>query len=224
MSRKIIVTGDNSKTLLIPALGETYHSTKGALTESKHVFIKEGLFQFDLKEPIKILEMGFGTGLNVMTTLEAISPLNSAKIDYHTIEKYPLSLEEVRLTNYDDLFESQSLKSEFTLIHEVKWNEAFAIRKNFKLTKMKGDLASLSLELNHYDLIYYDAFGPKVQPDLWSEKIMNKMFDCLKLNGILVTYCAQGQFKRNLKKAGFKVESIPGPPGKREMTRALKTK
>ncbi|MDA7803079.1 tRNA (5-methylaminomethyl-2-thiouridine)(34)-methyltransferase MnmD [Crocinitomix sp.] len=219
MDRRIIVTEDKSKTLLIPALNETYHSTHGAKNEAMHVFIAAGLHQIQPnKEKIRILEMGFGTGLNAILTIQEAQ----SEIHYTTIEKYPLPLETIADLDYTELLNDPELSKAFNLLHESNWNSEIRINPLFQFKKIEGDLKSIQLEDKTYDLIYYDAFGPRVQPNLWTESIFKKLYETLDKNGVLVTYCAQGQFKRNLKAVGFDTEALPGPPGKREMTRAIK--
>lgn len=219
MKSEIIVTDDDSKTLLIPELNETYHSTKGALAEALHIFIKEGIVYSDKKQ-LSIFEMGFGTGLNAILSLShAIE--NKISIEYETIEKYPLDYKSAKKLDYLEMASLNKIEEEYRLMFE---SEHFPVQlhPNFQFNSRIGDFKSIALPTNKFDIIFYDAFGPKVQANLWSQPMMEKCFDILKENGFLVTYCAQGQFKRNLKAAGFEVESIPGPPGKREMTRAFK--
>ena len=224
MDRKIIVTEDNSKTLLIPELNETYHSTHGALNEARHVFINAGLdffFEKHLEPEINIFEMGFGTGLNAMVTLEYLRNRN-LKIDYDTLEKYPLTETEIDQMDYAQLLKDNVAEDLFSKIHQSNWEKSSSINAQFYLKKTQGDLKNHQLDKDRYHLIFFDAFGPRIQPNLWSTEVLEKMHQSLKDNGMLVTYCAQGQFKRNLKSVGFEIENIPGPPGKREMTRATK--
>jgi tRNA U34 5-methylaminomethyl-2-thiouridine-forming methyltransferase MnmC len=220
MKREIIVTGDNSKSLLIPELNETYHSVHGAAVESNHVFIVNGLAQAG-KESVRIFEMGFGTGLN------ALLSLNHAKntpiyIVYHTVEKYPLGYELVKLLNHPGQTGLDHLAADFEKMHTCPWGVPAELSGSFTFQKTEGDLLDLDPLKAYYDLIYFDAFGPKVQPALWSADLLRKMYDALVPGGRLVTYCAQGQFRRNLREAGFRTERRPGPPGKREMTVAHK--
>ena len=219
MKRKIIVTADNSKTLLIPELNETYHSTKGALTESKHVFIQEGLLRVE-PSTINIFEMGFGTGLNAILTFEQ-SEKEGLTVQYDSLEAYPLDWETVKEVGYQD-FLSADNQEIFREMHDCPWERNMPLGQKFIIHKIHQKLSDYKGKNSNYDLIYYDAFGPKVQPDLWNEQSLKKMFELLKPSGILITYCAQGQFKRNLKSVGFEVESLAGPPGKREITRAIK--
>lgn len=223
MNRKIIVTQDNSKTLLISELNETYHSTNGAFNEAIHVFIEAGIKYFVQKKELKIFEMGFGTALNALLTLNfAIE--NKIEIDYTSIEKYPLSLELVRELNYPLLIKNEQAPNLFDALHTVPWMISHQIHPLFQLKKIEHDLNTPLPILKDFDIIFYDAFGPRVQPNLWTVDSLQKMYDLLIPGGILVTYCAQGQFKRNLKELGFIVENLPGPKGKREMTRAIKPK
>lgn len=221
MNRKIIVTEDNSKTLLIPSLNETYHSTKGALTESIHVFIKEGLSKINSTSTIQILEMGFGTGLNLLVTLDYVRNKNIG-IDYSTIEKHPLDNSLIQALDYSKLYQNKTIIDHYLYAHQAEWGIKIQLNDEFSFTKLHQDVQFVNLQDESYDLIYYDAFGPKIQPDLWKPTLLSKMYRCLRPQGMLVTYCAQGQFKRNLKEVSFHVESLPGPPGKREMVRATK--
>lgn len=217
-----LVTDDNSHTLFSERFKATYHSTRGAISESKYVFIQNGLQyvheQFQSKE-ISILEVGFGTGLNAfMTYLYAEE--HALKINYQSIEAYPVPIIESVKLNYTNQF-SEEEKVVFNQLHQQEWNRVGQISDSFSLIKH----LCLVEEFNssqQFDIIYFDAFSPSEQPELWTERIFKKMHDLLKENGILVTYCAQGQMKRNIKQTGFKVESLPGALGKREMTRGLK--
>ncbi len=220
MNRKIIVTEDKSKTLLIPALNETYHSIHGALNESLHVFIQTGFNHLLPRNELKIFEMGFGTGLNALVTLnEAMQ--SKTRVTFDTIEKYPITLEEIDALNFEAL-DTLEYANYFKKLHETVWGINTVITPFFNLHKRHADLITADLPTSFYDLIYFDAFGPGTQADLWTETIMSKMFQTLKSGGILVTYCAQGQFKRNLKAVGFEIENLSGPAGKREITRAIK--
>lgn len=223
MDRKIIVTEDNSKTLLIPALNETYHSTHGAYNESKHVFIEAGLKNKAHLKALSVFEMGFGTGLNALLTAEH-AILNQQKITFTTVEKFPLDQTLIRQLNYADFLQEPAHQNLFRQLHEAQWEEPVSLHAYFSLRKMATDINDLQINsfANSFNLIFYDAFAPAVQPELWSEKALQKMYDMLSTDGVLVTYCAQGQFKRNLKSVGFTLENLPGPTGKREMTRAIK--
>lgn len=215
---KLIVTGDGSHTLLNEALDETYHSRHGAIQESMHVFIEQGL-KFLLKEqkpgPISILEVGFGTGLNALLTLtESIK--NELAIAYTSLETYPLGQELWKNLNYPD---PDYL---FNELHKAEWHKWVEITDHFKLLKLEKSLQHTELEPEQFDLIYYDAFAPNKQPEMWEQPVLNKVIKTLKSRGAFITYCAKGQLKRDLKSLGLIVESLPGPPGKREMVRAIK--
>ena len=227
LKREFIITEDGSHTLFVPELNEHYHSIHGAIQESMHVFIQTGLNTFTDKKDISIFEVGFGTGLNALLTLrEAISQQKNIK--YTTIEKYPIRLEEIEILNYPNALGGE-LKNEFELLHNADWGSFSNIDLNknktgeatFNLKKVHLDLRNFAPE-NTFDLIYFDAFSPNVQPELWSEEVFNTMYQCLNVGGILVTYSAKGFVKRNLRSAGFLVKRLPGPLGKREMLRASK--
>jgi tRNA U34 5-methylaminomethyl-2-thiouridine-forming methyltransferase MnmC len=221
MEIEIITTADGSKTIHFPEWNESYHSKHGALQEAKHVYIKSGLaFRFNQfsQNPINLLEIGFGTGLNTMLSL-LFAKQNGIQIHYHSLDKYPLEISSVKDLNYNTLFPDEA--DLFQKLHEVEWETQIEINSQFSLKKLKSDLKSFQSE-PFYDLIYFDAFGPRVQPELWAKPILKKMFDALKPNGIWVTYSCKGQVKRDLMDIGFLVEKIPGPPGKREMLRAIK--
>ncbi len=221
MSVQIITTQDGSHSLFNPELNETYHSVHGAIQESVHVFIKNGLnFLLERSNPdeINILEMGFGTGLNALLTLQK-SLESKNKIQYTTLETFPLHKEIWSNLNYTN---SLSLKSYFEFLHESKWEEWISASENFNLLKLNTKLETVFLEKTQYDLIYYDAFAPNKQPELWTFEVLKKVTESLKPSGIFVTYCAKGQLKRDLKDLGLMVETLPGPPGKKEMVRAIR--
>lgn len=221
MQREIIVTADGSKTIHIPEWNEQYHSTHGALQEARHVFLKNGLEQFAPNTAVKILEVGFGTGLNAILTLEAASKANLT-IQYVGLEAYPVSTLEIEELNYADLFENQELKNLYQLMHRAPWNEVVEILPGFSLEKRHEKMETFEAQFEQFDLIYFDAFGPRTQPEMWELPVLQKMYRITRENGFLVTYCAKGQVKRDLKTVGYEVEVLPGPPGKREMTRAFK--
>jgi tRNA U34 5-methylaminomethyl-2-thiouridine-forming methyltransferase MnmC len=217
-----LVTDDHSHTLFSERFKATYHSTRGAISESKHVFIQNGLQylheQFQPKE-ISILEVGFGTGLNTfMTYLYAKE--NALEINYQSVEAYPVPLEESSQLNYTSQFSEQE-KIVFNQMHQQEWNRVGEISNKFSLTKHLSLLEEFNIQ-KQFDVIYFDAFSPSEQPEIWTETIFKKMYDLLYTNGVLVTYCAQGQMKRNMKQAGFKVKALPGFGSKREMTRGEK--
>lgn len=223
MERKIIKTDDGSVTIHLPEWDEQYHSKHGAVQEARHVFLKMGLYYFQEKEnreKIAILEIGFGTGLNAFLTLIEAEKLD-LKIHYTGVEAYPVSSEEIKQLNYPEAANSESYASEFQKMHEVSWEKETAISSHFDLTKKEMKFEEITAEVN-FDLIYFDAFGARVQPDLWTEDIFHIMFKALRQNGVLVTYAAKGSVRRAMISCGFLVEKLPGPPGKREMLRAVK--
>lgn len=218
MKREIIVTNDGSNSLYIPEMDETYHSVHGAIQEAKHVFIENGLRLLSQSQ-IRVFEVGFGTGLNAFLS-EQYSAENHVNIIYHCIEAFPVEVEVVNELNYNDIVKYDS--TIFNAIHTVDWEVESVISDTFKLTKIEAKIQGFEMEKSVFDLVFFDAFGPRAQSEMWSISILQKMYDCLISTGKLVTYCAQGQFKRDLKSIGFLVGNVPGPPGKREMTIATK--
>ncbi|MFA5301035.1 MAG: tRNA (5-methylaminomethyl-2-thiouridine)(34)-methyltransferase MnmD [Lutibacter sp.] len=219
MERKIMVTADGSTTIHIPEWGEHYHSKHGAIQEAKHVFIKHGLSLFE-NQKINILEIGFGTGLNsFITFLEA--PKLNLTIDYVGVEAFPLAAELVEKMNYVSQLNASEFSEVFTKMHHQRWEIVNQISPNFSLLKRKQFFSEINDE-NKFNLIYFDAFGAKFQPELWTEEIFKIMYKALKTDGVLVTYCAKGSVRRAMQSVGFSVEKLPGPPGKREMLRAVK--
>lgn len=199
--------------------GETYHSRHGAIQEAKHVFIKNGLLLIKEK-PVSILEIGFGTGLNAFITfLEAKK--KHQYIDYVGVEAYPVLKEEVKALNYVSQLDANENDKEFQLMHSCEWGEKNEISDTFSLTKRKQFFNEID-DKNSFDLIYFDAFGFQYQPELWSVEIFSKMYQALKPNGILVTYACRSSIKKAMQEAGFLTEKLQGPPGKREMLRAVK--
>lgn len=222
MKRILKITGDGSPTIYLPELDEHYHSVHGAVQEAKHVFIKNGLNEFKHKQSIQILEIGFGTGLNaLLTCLQSMNNPN-LQINYKGIESDPLSLNELNSIDYSNQIDNELTAEIYSKIISCKWEEETSLLNNFRLTKINTRLQEMDELPNHFDLIYYDAFGPRAQEEMWEARCFQPLFNSLKSGGLLVTYCAQGQFKRNLKQIGFRVEARQGPPGKREMTLAWK--
>ncbi|MGB2758911.1 MAG: tRNA (5-methylaminomethyl-2-thiouridine)(34)-methyltransferase MnmD [Maribacter stanieri] len=219
MKREIITTGDGSKTIQIMDWQEQYHSKHGAIQEAYHVFIKSGLDLFENQE-INILEIGFGTGLNAFITLIEFDKRN-LKVNYTGVEAYPVSIEELNQLNYLEELKSLSRKADFDLMHTSPWGDKVEIVENFNLKKEQILFKEISA-IAEYDLIYFDAFGARVQPELWTVEIFQIMFNAMKSNGYLVTYAAKGSVRRAMQEVGFLVERLPGPPGKREMLRAKK--
>jgi tRNA U34 5-methylaminomethyl-2-thiouridine-forming methyltransferase MnmC len=220
MERDIILTEDGSHSIELAGSHQTYHSRFGAIQESMHVFIRPGLLKLSesgLKR-IRVFEMGFGTGLNTLLTLIEAEKLG-LDIYYETVEQFPLSLEMAARLNYCGQLKRMDLQDKFLLMHE--W-EAAAISPHFFLRKLLIDFNDYAFEDN-FHLIYYDAFGPASQPALWTPGIFEKIERHLYLGGILMTYSAKGDVRRAMSGAGFKVEKLMGPPGKREITCAIKT-
>ena len=219
MKREIIQTQDGSTTIHLPEWEESYHSKHGAIQEAYHVFIKSGLELFPNK-PISILEIGFGTGLNAFITyLEAKKTQRT--INYVGVEAYPVLEEEALQMNYVAELQALEEREVFTTMHQSNWEEKHAIATNFNFTKRQQFFQDIT-DVNQFDLIYYDAFGFRVQPELWSLEIFQKMYSALKIGGVLVTYACRSSIKKAMIESGFTVEKLPGAPGKREMLRATK--
>lgn len=219
MEREIIQTLDGSTTIHLKEWDECYHSKHGAIQEAQHVFIKNGLSLFP-NQSVSILEIGFGTGLNAFISFLESSKLNQS-INYVGVEAYPVNATEVLAMNYVDELNAKSQKEVFEKMHESKWNEKIELTSEFELIKRKQFFDEID-DIEQFDLIYFDAFGYRVQPELWSTAIFQKMYTALRPGGKLVTYAARGVVKRSMIEVGFTVEKLPGPPGKREMFRASK--
>ena len=216
--QKIVKTGDGSHTIFAPGINEHYHSIHGAVQESMHIFIKNG-FDFCTANPVNILEIGFGTGLNALLTALRSIEVNK-KVIYTTVEKYPLDEITVKALNYNNIV-GQNHQSLFGKIHSSPWNADARICNNFIINKIQEDLTTIELP-GSYDLIYFDAFSPDKQPEMWTSKIFRMISDVTVKNGTMVTYCVKGGVKRILLSSGFRVSLIPGPPGKRHILRAIK--
>ena len=214
MKRIITTTDDGSATLYVPELDEHYHSVKGAHTESIHIFINMGMhraLETGAQQPLRIFEVGFGTGLNALLTLEE-AERTGVSVIYYSAELYPLQWSEIEPLHYSDhpLFER---------LHEVAWNEPVEITPHFTLCKLQGDVHQLDIPAA--DVVYFDAFAPEKQPEMWEESFLDKLYAALPPKAVLTTYCAKGEVRRRLQRAGFLVERLPGPPGgKREILRA----
>ena len=216
MKREILITSDGSTTINLPDLNEQYHSKNGSINETYHVFINSGL-KLVSSETVSILEIGFGTGLNgFITYLES-----EKKIDYVGVEAYPVTVEEIEKMNFISVLKAEKDSAIFKKMHSVSWEEKHQISDSFSLRKRKQFFEDID-DKDAFNLIYFDAFGARVQPQLWTVEIFRKMFESLKENGILVTYSAKGSVRRAMQEVGFTVERLPGPPGKREMLRATK--
>ena len=219
MKREIIITSDGSTTIHLPEWNEQYHSKHGAIQEAYHVFIKHGL-ESSSKSEISILEIGFGTGLNAFITFLESKKVNLI-IDYVGIEAYPVEMDEVKKLNYVSELKAESSSTYFDIMHQIEWEKRLSISDDFYLTKRQQFFHEIT-DVECFDLVYFDAFGARVQPDLWSKEIFAIMYNAMKPNSILVTYAAKGSVRRAMQAVGFQVERLPGPPGKREMLRATK--
>ena len=218
MKLSLKLTEDGSHTLYVGKLNEHYHSTHGAIRESMHVFIKQGLLTLNAKS-VRILEIGFGTGLNTLLTISEAFRRNLV-IYYHAVEKYPLTEPEFSKLNYENLLEA-SPEGLLQKIHGCPWNEAVKISEDVTLYKEESDFRSMRPP-SKLNLVYFDAFSPEKQPELWSRDIFEKIAELTDPGAVLVTYSSKGEVRRTLLSSGFEVEKVSGPPGKREMIRAVK--
>lgn len=216
------ITADGSSTLILPGINEQYHSKNGAIQESETVYIKNG-FNYLKGNHLQILEIGFGTGLNCLLTFaSSIKRKSHVHVNYIAVEPFPISSALLEKLNYKSLIQSPNIEYVVQQIHAIAPNEKNFITPYFALTIDRSTLQDYVGEEAFFDCIYFDAFGPNVQPEMWTSEVFKKMHRLLKKDGILVTYCAKGEVKRTLKSAGFKLEGLAGPPGKREVTRASK--
>ena len=214
----IITTGDGSHTLVAPFPGEHYHSLHGAVNESLHVYIENGIAALTGRHEISILEVGFGTGLNALLSFY-YARSHDLPIRYVTLENYPLDINIASKLNYGYLIGNGG--SDFIRLHKLPWNFENKIEDLFVLEKIETAVENAQYD-SQFDIVFFDAFGPSYQPELWVQTIFKKMYESLKPGGILVTFCAKGQVKRDMASVGFRIDAIPGPPGKREMIRAYK--
>jgi tRNA U34 5-methylaminomethyl-2-thiouridine-forming methyltransferase MnmC len=220
--RQVVSTGDGSASIFLPGLNEHYHSHHGAVQESKHVFMKMGWEEaIRGKSSVEILEIGFGTGLNAYLVLNAGPGVQAPAVHYTALEAFPVEAEMVQQLDYAKagVQTEQENKALFLALHTAAWNRPVKISSGFTLEKLQQEVQEFTPQ-RQYDLIFFDAFAPRVQPELWTKEIFDKMFALLNPGGILVTYCSKGEVRRNMIAAGFSVEKVPGPPGKREMLRA----
>jgi len=219
LKRELIITADGSHTIYLPEMNEHFHSVNGAIAESHHIFIQGGLEPLlsDNNE-IKILEMGFGTGLNAFLTCLTAKRIE-VKISYDALETFPLEEDLWKKLNYPKLLGERKL---FDRLHQAPWGQAVNIEKCFDLTKINDSIYAFQPANKKYKLVYFDAFAPSKQEEVWQESVFKKIFNTMQKDGILITYAASGKFRRNLKACGFLVESLEGPEGKREITRAIK--
>jgi tRNA U34 5-methylaminomethyl-2-thiouridine-forming methyltransferase MnmC len=223
MQRHVILTKDGSHTIAVPGMDVAYHSIHGAVQESQHVFIHAGLHPLinqSANNLITILEMGFGTGLNALLTLLEADKMKQP-VYYTAIELYPLKKEETGSLNYCELLNRTHHQVLFEKLHSCEWEKSHPITPFFSLYKNNCNLINFSTT-QLFNLIYFDAFAPTAQPELWTKEIFEKLYTMLLPGGILVTYCSKGDVRRNMQSAGFSIEKIPGPPGKREMIRAVR--
>jgi len=218
---KLFITDDGSHSLYSKKYGVSYHSKYGALEETQHVFINAAFrFKAVIQQNISILEIGFGTGLNTFVTFFEAKKRNLV-IKYTAVEAYPISVQQAEQLNYSDLIESEENTDLFLKLHQEPWDIPFQLNDQFVIEKVLKKFEEIDYK-NQFDIIYFDAFAPNAQPELWNDEMLAKMFEALLPEGILVTYCAKGEVKRSLKRVGFIIEALPGPTGKREMTRAMK--
>lgn len=220
MKRHLQLTADGSHTIQIDELNVTYHSKHGAIQESRHVFIDAGisyLHQIKGLKEYQILEMGFGTGLNALLT-SIFADRMGIHVSYHSIEAFPLTADEISVLNYGTQLQQKSI---FSQMHAATWNTVMPIHSKFELYKHHCKLNTFVTQ-ERFNIIYYDAFAPTAQPELWTVEVFEKLYNLLKPEGILVTYCSKGVVRRAMETAGFRVTKLQGPPGKREMVRAFR--
>ncbi len=220
MKLKLKQTADGSLTLFQPDLNEQYHSLNGAVTESKHVYLEMG-FQFHPSPNPTVCEVGFGTGLNALVTAWQAERTGRI-VNYVTLENFPLDMMLVKKLNYD-LFIPEPGRDFFLAMHKCAWNIPVQLSSNFILYKIKSDVTASDWKLPvKSDIVYFDAFGPDKQPEMWTQKIFSNLYEQVLTGGVLVTYSAKGEIRRRLNAAGFETKKLPGPPGKKEMLRAIK--
>ncbi len=223
----VFITDDGSHSLYVPLLDETYHSSFGAITESEHIFIRAGLDHFFRSHPgqnsLSIFEMGFGTGLNALLTYR-YALKNHICLKYISIESNPLQPDFATSLNYPEQLAFENSRKIFHALHESPWEREVKIADLFSFKKVHQKIEDYKIQPGKVEVIYYDAFAPGVQPHIWDRAILSGMYEMLMTGGVLATYCAQGKFRRDLAAVGFHVEKLPGPPGKKEIVRAVKTK
>ena len=223
MKRQIIKTKDGSNTIHLPEWNENYHSHHGAIQEAMHVFIGAGLNYLKSKDrkSISVLEIGFGTGLNAVLSLD-FALKNELLVRYTGIEAYPISEFEHQLLKYEEQYDQLGINSKYQMIFDAQWEKTVQIDDNYSLTKKEVSIHGCQVHDESFDCVFFDAFGPRVQPEMWTKEVFELLYKALKKEGVLVTYCAKGDVRRTLISVGFEVEKLPGPPGKREMLRAVK--
>lgn len=215
----LVVSKDGSHTLKLKGVDEHYHSTHGAIEESEYVYIQSGLQLFKEKQEVSILEVGFGTGANALLS-ERWGKENKVEIEYSGLELFPLPAELLNELNYPEMLGGEALNV-FKAIHAAPWGQMIAITSHFSLMKLEMDVLDLD-RIDAFDLVFFDAFGPQTQPELWTTDVFQKVFNACKRGAVLVTYCAKGQVRRDLQSVGFSLERLPGPPAKRHILRAQK--
>ncbi|MBN2813305.1 MAG: tRNA (5-methylaminomethyl-2-thiouridine)(34)-methyltransferase MnmD [Bacteroidales bacterium] len=218
---QIVPTDDGSDTLYVPEINEHYHSVFGAITESDWVFIRSGLQFSHQPENISVFEVGFGTGLNALLACNwAIT--HNRQISYYTIEKFPIPMDIIGRLNFTDCLPAIPGATDlFHTMHRSPWNEIVHLHPRFSMQKIQGDMTIYNQD-SYHDVVFFDAFSPDRQPEMWTTEIFRKLYDHMHSGGVLTTYCVKGLVKRRLKEAGFTIEKLPGPPGKREILRAVK--
>jgi tRNA U34 5-methylaminomethyl-2-thiouridine-forming methyltransferase MnmC len=221
--RSVVLTEDGSHTIYVKDIDEQFHSRFGAIQESEHIFIQSGLLHQNVIEnnPVAVLEIGFGTGLNALLTALKAEELQK-DIHYHTIELYPLSHREYTELNYADNISNTHAKSLFSFIHNCEWETTQSISHHFKLVKQRASALTAHYPKERFHVVYFDAFSPDAQPELWTKSLFEKIYLSMKPHGVLVTYCTKGIVKNILKEVGFSIKKLPGPKGKREILRAEK--
>jgi tRNA U34 5-methylaminomethyl-2-thiouridine-forming methyltransferase MnmC len=224
MQRNLILTKDGSHTVVVPGMNVTYHSVHGAIQESMHVFIEAGFYRsacFEQPQQYQVLEMGFGTGLNaLLTLLEAEKTKRS--VHYTAIELYPMDIQQAHSLNYCDRLNRKDLQPVFNALHDCDWEKEISSTHYFTFKKTQASLIDFSSP-QLFNLIYFDAFAPTAQPELWTKGIFEKLYAMMSDGGILVTYCSKADVRRAMQAAGFSTEKLPGPAGKREILRAKKS-
>lgn len=223
MQRELIITKDGSTSFFVPELNENYHSSNGSITEAQHVFLKHGIHYYLSRSPkskLSVLEIGFGTGLNTWLTWLEAEKMNLF-ISYVGVEAYPITNQEVAMLNYAKILNHEDKNAKFEKLHAMSWNEKHRLDSSFELLKVNHFFEDIDF-VNQFDIVYFDAFGFDVQPELWSVSIFKKMFDSLKYGGLLTTYACRSVIKKNLQEVGFTTQKLPGAPGKREMLVGLK--
>jgi len=222
MKRQLVITKDGSHTLYVPGLHDHYHSTFGAVQESSHIYIDRAFKAYQLdKDKVNVLEIGFGTGLNAFLTWQE-SLMQEVCVEYLALEPYPLGTSLASQLNYTDFVQAKGAKAVYEAIHRAEWGVNFELSRHMTLIKSDQKVQEAKLEPGYFDVVYFDAFGPEAQPELWTEKVFRKIFACMATGAVMCTFSSKGDVKRAIKSAGFNIELIDGPPGKRTITRAWK--